>query len=163
MNELLCEIDKIKVRDSDFECSKLLENYSRLRILKSLVLNCNILMIPFIRFMEKIDSVNQYYLKEINLDPEYYDSDSDIELSITSDSKQIKLPVYELHSLKNSVIIIKSSLEESLNCNDPVEKLELVLTAYNLMTTIVHVVRNDCYYDYEDEEEFSHEFKRRKF
>ena len=163
LDDLFDEIDKMNCYDPDIECKKLIDNYYKLCTLKWLVLDSNILMAPFIKFMEKIDSINQYYLSHINLDPEYYDSDSVIDLKISEYSdKNIKVSIYDINSLKNSVIIIKSSLEDSLNCNDPIEKMEHVLTSYSTMITMVQIINNETY-DEGISEDFTREFKKRKF
>jgi hypothetical protein len=164
MEQLLESIKTLEYSHSDFECEKLVTNYSKLSVLKFLVMDSDILVKPFTKFMEKIDTINQYYLQNINLDPDYYDSDIDLDLRISCNSSSVvTLSVYDIQSLKGSVSVIKSSLEESLNCNDPSEKLDYVLIAYGTMIHIVEVINKKSYQDKSVNEDFIRGFKKRKY
>lgn len=160
MECLLSEISRFSVNNGELECKKLSDNYTKLKMLKYLVQSCDILFIPFIKFMEKIDEINQYYLKNINLDPEYYSSETEISISVDRDSEHnVNVSVYDIQNLQNTVEIIKTDLEDSLNANDPIQKLELVLDAYSMMMLIVENI-NGKKYNSDIDSDFERPFKR---
>jgi len=165
-DDLMTAINELKFTDGEQECRKLAHNYSRLTCLKLLVLESNILIEPLRRFLEKIDRVNQYYLRNINLDPDYYTTTESESLTVRLDHEAdigTSMNVHEVHNLQNSVAIIGESLTRSLNCNDPVEKLELVLTAYGTMLGVVERVGVRVGLDQSpDLDRFERRFKRRK-
>jgi hypothetical protein len=71
--------------------------------------------------MEKIDEINQYYIKNINLDPDSYTNYN----------------IYDLSSIKDIIKIIGESLDKSMNSNDPTKKLDYVLIAYSNINLLI--------------------------
>jgi len=164
VNELLDDISMFGITnvltDGELECKKLSENYSKLKVLRYLVQESDILFVPFIKFMEKIDEINQYYLKNINLDPDYYSSECDLSIRLDGESEHSTyIPVYDVQNLQNNVMVIRTDLESSLNVDNPVEKLEYVLNAYSAMMTIVENVSGKRYQP-EVDSDFQRSFKK---
>jgi hypothetical protein len=117
LDSLISKINEIKVHDSDFEWDRILENYENLIKFKNMD---PVPPKPFEVFMDKIDSMNQYYMKHIDLNPETYTREEG----------------YDNLSIKDLVKEIKNSLEESLNIKDSSKKLNHVLIAYKHMIDI---------------------------
>jgi hypothetical protein len=97
------------------------------------------LMESLSKFIDKIDKVNQRYLRSINWNLQ---EDDDI-------FKEVK--------------IIEDYLEKSLNLNCPFKKIDMVLNAYKLLVDIVEDISNQKMNDRVDIQ-FIEEFsgKRRK-
>jgi len=149
IDNLVNTINDLRFTTGEQECITLVCNYNKLKILRRLVLDNDILLEPLRHFLEKIDVVNQYYLRNINLDPQYYaptpDSPTDT-LTLRLDRESdltMELHSYDIQSLQNSVTVIGQSLTESLQCNDPVIKLELVIAAYQAMVGVVDQMHGD--------------------
>jgi hypothetical protein len=147
--ELIFSIKNISIQESTIEYSRFTENYSKLKYLKQLFdsldnFNESIFYKPLKLFMEKIDSVNDYYLTNINLDPGFYDN-SDI---------------------KPLVTIISKKLRDSLIIKDPLEKLNDILIAYESIVKIYDYTEKDYFiFGFEDpdfERQFSHKRKKIK-
>ena len=141
LNDLIGKLDKSSLSDPDKEWRDLTINYSKLKYLKELIHSFDILpeffMKPFTIFMESIDKLSQYYLKEID----WYHSDN---------------------SVHEDCIDIQSYLEESLNMNNPKEKLNIILKAYSILVIIAEDSRRERY-DYKiHDNDFLRTFKKRK-
>jgi len=119
VDSLLSKINEIKVHDSDAEWETILNNYENLLKFKNMK---TISQKPFELFMEKIDSMNQYYLKNLDLTQETYSKEYHIN---------------DVLSVQEMVKEIETSLVESLNIKDSTKKLDYVLTAYKHMIRIV--------------------------
>jgi hypothetical protein len=119
IDSLLSKINEIKVHDSDAEWETILNNYENLLKFKNMK---TISQKPFELFMEKIDSMNQYYLKNLDLTQETYSKEYHIN---------------DVLSVQEMVKEIETSLVESLNIKDSTKKLDYVLTAYKHMIRIV--------------------------
>jgi predicted DNA-binding protein YlxM (UPF0122 family) len=119
IDSLICKINEIKVHDSDAEWETILNNYENLLKFKNMK---TISQKPFELFMEKIDSMNQYYLKNLDLTQETYSNEYHIN---------------DVLSVQEMVKEIETSLVESLNIKDSTKKLDYVLTAYKHMIRIV--------------------------
>ena len=82
----------------------------------------------FSKFMEKIDEVNQYYMKVICFDINNYTNSSGF-------------TIYDTDSVKEMVLVISNSLDKSINCNNLEEKMEYVLEAYSNLVLLASDVR----------------------
>ena len=110
MDELISKFEKLKTRDlinPTQEYERLLSNYSKLLQFKEYPE-------PFLPFMKKIDSINQYYIDNIEC-----------------------INKYDLASLRELVVIIKELLANSINCKNPYDKLDYIITAYSNIQFIV--------------------------
>jgi hypothetical protein len=76
--------------------------------------------------MEKIDSINQYYMKNIDFS------------SVEESRKDQKINISDLNSIIDISRNIEILLEDSLNSNDPFLKLDLVIKAYSNMIYILN-------------------------
>ena len=127
IDDLIMQINKIDINDPQLKWSKLQQNYSRLKHFKKIYSNVDlkyyecIFKQPFLKFMEKIDEINQYYIKNINLDPDSYTNYN----------------IYDLSSIKDIIKIIGESLDKSMNSNDPTKKLDYVLIAYSNINLLI--------------------------
>jgi hypothetical protein len=108
---LVSEINKIEICDPDYEFRKLVKNFYKLKEFKEIKNNSTSFQKSFKLFMEKIDSMNQYYLKNIDFNDNINNLDN--------------------LSIKDTVKIIEELLDKSLNVNDSNIKLDLVLEAYS--------------------------------
>jgi hypothetical protein len=143
IDDLIIKISNIDIYQ-DLEWNKLQKNYSRLKHFKKIVKDCTDFQKPFLAFMEKIDQINKYYIKNINLDPESY---------IDNDGYNL----YDISSIKDIIKIINECLETSINSDNPATKLDYVLIAYsNIILLIDDFSGEKCI-------KYNHSIKRRKF
>jgi len=121
---LVSEINKIQIDqiDSDYEFRKLVKNFYKLKEFKEIKNNSTSFQTSFKLFMEKIDSMNQYYMKNI---------DFNVNVNTFNDNL----------SIKDTVKIIEELLDKSLNVNDCNIKLDLVLEAYS---NLILFIENEC-------------------
>jgi hypothetical protein len=130
IDDLIMQISKIDIKDPLLEWDQLQQNYARLKHFKQIYSNVDIkhyesiFKKPFLKFMEKIDELNQYYIKNINLDSESYTDNSGHN-------------IYDLSSIKDIINIIGNSLDKSMNSNDPIKKLDYVLIAYSNIILLI--------------------------
>ena len=68
IDNLINQINQIEINT---EYSELISNYNKLKYFKNFIGN-ELVEKPFWLFMEKIDSMNQYYLQNINFNPLEY-------------------------------------------------------------------------------------------
>jgi hypothetical protein len=127
------ENEIIKI-DPDMEWKKLNENIQKLNYFKSVMSKVNIHNKFFFEkalriFMDKIDSINQYYLKVISFDINTYTDNNGFN-------------IYDLDTIKEMVSVIYESINESLNCNDTLTKLDFVLKAYSNLILLGADVRH---------------------
>jgi hypothetical protein len=122
---LISEINKIKIDeiDSDYEFRKLVKNFYKLKEFKEIKNNSTSFQKSFKLFMEKIDSMNQYYMKNI-----------DFNISVNNTSVNT---FNDNLSIKDTVKIIEELLDKSLNVNDCNIKLDLVLDAYSNLILLI--------------------------
>jgi hypothetical protein len=142
MNDLVDKLSKQTIKgDSSDEWRNLESNYNKLKYLKELISSFDILpqffLNPLKVFMESIDSMTQYYLKEID----WYRND----YNITEETSKIH-----------------DYLEDSLNNNDPIYKLNSVLAAYSILVPIVEDFRRERCSEVVTDTIFLRTFKRRK-
>ena len=137
IDDLILKINKIDI-NIDLEWNKLQDNHNKLKYFKSNYANIDvkyyesIFKKPFTIFMEKIDQVNKYYIKNINLDPEFYTSCSGYN-------------IYDLSSIRDIIEIISMSLNKSLKSDNPSNKLDYVLIAYsNIILLIDDLKGHQC-------------------
>jgi hypothetical protein len=136
MDDLILKISNINIKDSLFEWNRLQQNFERLKHFKKIYSNVDlryyesIFKITFLKFMEKIDELNQYYLKNIELEPEAY-----------NDTEGFN--IYDLSSIRDIISIIYKSLDNSMNSNDPNKKLDYVLIAYSNIILLVDDLKGD--------------------
>ena len=123
LDDLISKINQIELSEYNLEWNKLVSNYNKLKYFKTFSDN-KLFHKPFRLFMEKIDSINQHYLKNIIFDPDLY-----------NDAEGFNL--FDLESLKFTISEISNSLHESLNTNDSYKKLEYTLTAYSHLVLII--------------------------
>jgi len=142
LNDIINKMNNSKItHNSDKEWVDLTSNYCKLKYLKDLIKSFKTLpdffMSPFKVFMESIDSINQYYLREID----WHHSDHDIQ----EDSLQIQ-----------------NYLEESISTDDPFYKLNNVLSAYSILIPIIEDIRREKYNESISDTYFLKTFKKRK-
>lgn len=136
-------ISSMVIIDPEHEWKTLQENYSKLKYLKQLIKELSehkyskYFHNPLVKFMDKIIEVNQYYLKNLNLDPRKYPD--------TSTFNQI-----DLESLHELITLIRKHLEDSLSTNDPIQKLENTITAYSHLVVLAEDVRGEKITEYLD-------------
>ena len=133
---LICEIDKIDIRtertiNSEEEFDKFIKNYDKLKEFKDIENNSPAFKKSFDLFMEKLDSINQYYLKNISFDLNTY-------------SDQNEYNMYDISTVQEIVKRSEELLLKSLNVNDSKLKLNLILEAYSNFILIIED------YNYED-------------
>jgi len=119
---LVSEINKIEISDPDYEFRKLVKNFYKLKEFKEIKNNSTSFQKSFKLFMEKIDSINQYYLKNI---------DFSINTNNTNNTNNNTNNYYDNLSIKDTVKQIEELLDKSLSVNDCNIKLDLVLEAYS--------------------------------
>ena len=123
IDDLLIKISNLDIYQ-DLEWNKLQKNYSRLKNFKKIVKDCTDFQKPLLALMEKIDQINKYYIKNVNLDPESYNDNDGYNL-------------YDISSIKDIIKIINDSLKISINSNNPVTKLDYVLIAYSNIILLI--------------------------
>ena len=114
---LVSEINKIKISDSDYEFRNLVNNFYKLKEFKEIKNNSTSFQKSFKLFMEKIDSMNQYYMKNIDFN--------------TNVNTNVNTNFNDNLSIKDTVKTIEELLDKSLSVNDCNIKLDLVLEAYS--------------------------------
>ena len=141
---LMNRMKNVEIHDSTEQWKLLQNNYSRLKYLYEIINFYNIKIegkfeISINKFMELIDNQTQTYLKEID----WYEDD---------------------FNFKEQVIMIHDTLEESLNKNIPVSKLNDVLKAYKILISLVENIRDEKYQEILDPEfvEDFEQFKKRQ-
>ena len=106
MEELISKFENLKT-SININQEIFNENYSNL-------LNLRDHSEPFNLFMEQIDTINKYYLENINFSNNY-----------------------DLASINELTVLIKELLISSINCTNPHEKLDYILTAYSNIQFII--------------------------
>jgi len=137
IDDIINKLNKLSTENDEWEI--LVKNYSKLKYLKNMesqLIHSKELIKSLSTFMEKIDSVNQSYLKEINW---LIDSD------ILEESKKIQL-----------------MLTESLNFNCPFKKLKYIIDAYDILIPIIEDFGRGKPNENIDDTQFLQTFKRRK-
>jgi len=124
---LISKIDDIEINDNHFEHSQLIENYDSLLNFKT-IFNGEEFKDAVVSFMDKIDSINQYYLKNVCFDYKEYTKDC-VDIS--------EYNTFDINSLQDTVKLISNCLIMSLNTNDISKKLEYVLTSYKNILMII--------------------------
>jgi len=139
IDDIVDKLNNLSTTDQDHEWDTLIGNYSKLKYLKNMesqLIHSKELIDSLRNFMEKIDLVNQYYLREIN-----WLADTDI----LEESEKVEL-----------------ILSKSLNFNCPFQKLKGVVEAYDLLVPIVEDFRREKHIEIVDDSSFLKTFKRRK-
>ena len=127
LDSLISKINKIEIEDSNvIEFGKLVTNYDKLKEFKTFK-NLKTFEKEFLIFMEKIDSLNQYYIKNID-----FTSNSE-----KNTDDQI-INVHDLSSINDISKNVELLIINSLNSNDPFTKLDLVIQAYSDIIYIVN-------------------------
>jgi hypothetical protein len=127
---LIEQIQAISIFDPEKELKELKSNFNKLVYFKQVIKNLDSTAFkPALEsFMDKLDSVNQYYLENVSFDISDYRNDS--------------YSMYDLDSIADLLALIKDSLEESLQINDPCKKLEHVLSAYSYILEFIQDYTN---------------------
>lgn len=142
LDDLVDSFKCTTMEDAEAEWERLKENYSKLRYIKYLIelyeIHDSVEFVKIIdQFMEYIDKMTQYYLKEIDF--EFDDPET---------------------------IVVKNLLEESLNCPNSIKRLNIVLDGYDILIPIIEDYRNEKFKDLVDDQEFLKKFhhisKKRK-
>lgn len=141
LDDIIGKLKNNSIDDPDKEWEDLASNFNKLRYLKDLINSFDILpqffMNPLRIFMEKIDTITQHYLREID----FYHED---------------------HEIHQECIDIQYHLEESLNTNEPIYKLNCVIKAYSILVPLVEDFRRERYNPVISDEDFLKTFKKRK-
>ena len=139
IDDIIFKLNELSTTDYNYEWDTLIANYSKLKYLKRMEqdLSCSKdLLNSLNRFMEQIDKVTQYYLREIN-----WFSEPDM-----------------LEEGK----LIEEHLTNSLNYNDPFQKMNCVIEAYNILVPIGEDFRREKYIQQIEDSDFIQTFKKRK-
>jgi len=147
---LVSEINKIEISDPDYEFRKLVKNFYKLRDFKKIENISVSFQKSFKLFMEKIDSINQYYLKNIDF------SINDIN-NINNTNNY-----YDNLSIKDTVKRIEELLDKSLSVNDCNIKLDLVLEAYSNLILLIENEFEIKHHEYYSLSGQQHESKKTK-
>jgi len=126
--------------DPDEQWEILKKNYRKIKYIYELInfhnLHCELKFLESLdKFLVVIDKQTQVYLRKID----WYESDKEFRI----DS-----------------IMIRDSLESSLNQNDTVKKIKYIIDAYRILIHIVEDLRNERYDEGPPEESFLDEFER---
>jgi hypothetical protein len=137
IDDIINKLNNLSTENDEWEI--LVKNYSKLKYLKNMesqLIHSTELIKSLTTFMEKIDSINQHYLQEINWL---------IESDILEESKKIQL-----------------MLTESLNFNCPFKKLKYIIDAYDILIPIIEDFGLEKPNENIDDTQFLQTFKRRK-
>ena len=144
LDDVINKFQNLNETCPDEEWDLLKTNFSKLRFINDTLENSEIINYPkFLeslkKFMEQIDKITQRYIEKID----WTDQDSEIQIDAN---------------------IIFENFEKSLNINDPLEKLKIVLNAYTIFIPIVEKIRKERHRDFIDDQDFLNNFhvKRRK-
>jgi hypothetical protein len=138
MNTIIGSINsEIFKVDPELEWKKLNDNITKLNYFKNVFSKINkfnriYFEKAFSKFMDKIDEVNQYYLRVISFNLEDY-------------TNTVGFTIYDADTLKEMVVLISSSIDKSLNCNNLYTKLDHVLAAYSNLVLLAEDVRETYY------------------
>ena len=138
MNTIIGSINSEIVKvDPELEWKKLNDNLTKLNYFKNVFSKINkfnriYFEKAFSKFMDKIDEVNQYYLRVISFNLEDY-------------TNTVGFTIYDADTLKDMVVLISSSIDKSLNCNNLYTKLDHVLAAYSNLVLLAEDVRETYY------------------
>ena len=140
IDDIIDKLNNQQIFDTEYEWERLCENYSKLYYLDNTIKNyyipeCNKFLKALELFMNKVDTVNQVYLVEIDWGTNEYPDCENIQ-------KYLSLSYFE---------------------KDIIQKLDYCVQAYKLFVPIVEKIRNERYKKIIDEE-FTEEFniKRRR-
>ena len=139
IDDIISKLNELSTSDHNYEWETLISNYSKMKYLKRMesdLSSSKNLLDSLNRFMEQIDKVTQYYLREVN-----WFSEPD---------------------LANEGKLIEDNLIKSLNCNNPFQKMNCVIDAYNILVPIAEDFRREKYIEEIDDPDFIQTFKKRK-
>jgi hypothetical protein len=119
--------------DPELEWNKLNDNLNKLNYFKTVLSKINkfnkvFFDKAFSKFMEKIDEMNQYYLRMICFDVNSYNDSNGF-------------TIYDIDTVREMVLLISESLNTSLVSNDLIVKLDHVLKAYSNLVLLASDVR----------------------
>jgi len=119
--------------DPELEWNKLNDNLNKLNYFKTVLSKINkfnkvFFDKAFSKFMEKIDEMNQYYLRMICFDVNNYNDSNGF-------------TIYDIDTVREMVLLISESLNKSLVSNDLIVKLDHVLKAYSNLVLLASDVR----------------------
>ena len=147
-DSLISKFESTSLLNPQQEWVNLQEYYSKLKYLKESIDRTN--NVPeFKKFIGIIVKQNVYYMKNIDLDPEYY----------TPEDHYFTKYTYE--EVIEIMKIINECFEYSLNTTDPYSILDHTVLAYSYLVKLAEDARGD-YYSYSVDQEFIDTFKRRK-
>ena len=126
IDQVINDMQIVKINPND-QWEILQENYSKLKYLHSLVVVEGVAKFTqkLYQFMESIDEHTMEYLREID----FYDHNSDYRIEC---------------------YVIKELLENSLIQSNLLNKLEIILKAYQILIVIVEQIRNQKYQEIVD-------------
>jgi hypothetical protein len=153
-NSLDSVISKMETLETNsyVEWEVLKSNYSKLRYLDYLIEGKSIFSIKKtelpIKFYQSLDT----FLAKMDTEIKHYFECIDFELD-----------EYE-PSLLQKTKKIKKLFEDSLNCNESIKKMKLILQAFNLLVPIAEDITKDKFKDFIDDNDFlkTFTFKRQK-
>jgi len=139
IDDIISRLDNLTTQDSNYEWEQLVANYSKMKFLERMEpeLSCSINLINSLnRFMEQMDKVSQYYIREIDWTRET--------------------------DFRKEGAEIENYLSESINHNDPFKKLRFVINGYDILIPLVEGFREEKFVEEIEDEEFVQIFKKRK-
>ena len=135
LDNLIEELDKVKVNDTGRNWAELCQNYANLNYLLKYIAHSNLISPKFMKILKKIlvelDTIHQRYLNEINWSSplEYFEGILDL---ITP----FRYP--------DDYIEIKELFEKSLVEKNQINKLETICEAYLMLIQILEDVKRQC-------------------
>jgi hypothetical protein len=152
LSELIFNIEKMSTHDPEFEWKRLTQNYSKLKTLSKLINceyngKCHFFYKPLLLFMKKMDSVNEYYLKNIDLEN-------------THDLNEFK-NLEDIDSLLSTYKIIKNGLIHSIDSTNPYDKLNSNIIIYKTIIELLETL-NGLEYTFIEDPEIEREFNSKR-
>ena len=132
LDSLILKIDGLSTSDPDLEWDTIKSNYSKLRYTNHLIefydfKEIKKFVMALSKFLDYIDTINQYYIKQLSWDEEEHSEDFSEILDLFT---------------------------KSLNLNDPFEKLKTILKAYKIFIPIIEVYREEKFVEFIDDQDF---------
>ena len=123
LDTIIEQMNILATNDPDYEWTTIKMNYSRLKYIDDLILfydfyENNKFLQTLTKVLDDIDKINQYYLKNLT---------------------------WELYDVQDELNVTKQLLYDSLNQNDPIEKLKIVLNAYSVLIPVIEDFRNEIF------------------
>jgi hypothetical protein len=148
LSELIFNIEKMSTHDPEFEWKRITQNYSKLKTLSKLTNGkCHFFYKPLSLFMKKMDSVNEYYLKNIDLE----------NIHDLNNFKNLE----DIDSLLSTYKFIKNGLIQSIEDINPYDKLNTNITIYKTIIELLETL-NGLEYTFIEDPEIEKEFNSKR-